>query len=245
MKLGEIVAPTIKELFIQRLEELILSGELRPGNPLPTEREIADEMKISKTTVHEGLRELIRLGFLETEGRKGVRVADYAQTGNLDTLLAIMRYRDGRLDSTTLRSMLDARGYLEYPAFEALAESHTPEDVARLTTLAEEAAHAAEISDDALAEALFRYHRTVTFLSGNTITPLILNAFLPACINSWKTHIRRVGREHCVRRLEEFTRCIEAGDGSGAVRLLREDHDGFIQELDSGVSRAEAARKRR
>ena len=71
MKLGEIVAPTIKELFVQRLEELILSGELRPGDPLPTEREIADEMKISKTTVHEGLRELIRLGFLETEGRKG------------------------------------------------------------------------------------------------------------------------------------------------------------------------------
>ena len=38
MKLGEIVAPTIKELFIQRLEELILSGELRPARFQPSGR---------------------------------------------------------------------------------------------------------------------------------------------------------------------------------------------------------------
>lgn len=231
MKLGEIVAPTIKELFVQRLEELILSGELKPGDPLPTEREIADEMKISKTTVHEGLRELIRLGFLETAGRKGVRVADYAQTGNLDTLLAIMRYRDGLLDPTTLKSLLDVRGYLEYPAFEILAQRRTQEDVNRLTVLTKEAAQAAQESEEALAEAMFRYHRTVAFLSGNTITPLILNAFLPACINSWKSHIRQVGRDHCIRRLEEFTHCIEIGDGSGATKLLQADHDGFVQGL--------------
>ena len=63
MAFREIVAPTVKELFIQQLEGMILSGELRPGDRLPTERELADEMKISKTVVHEGLRELHRLGF--------------------------------------------------------------------------------------------------------------------------------------------------------------------------------------
>ena len=62
MAFREIVAPTVKELFIQQLEGMILSGELRPGDRLPTERELEDEMKISKTVVHEGLRELHRLG---------------------------------------------------------------------------------------------------------------------------------------------------------------------------------------
>ena len=56
MAFREIVAPTVKELFVQQLEGMILSGELRPGDRLPTERELADEMKISKTVVHEGLR---------------------------------------------------------------------------------------------------------------------------------------------------------------------------------------------
>ena len=56
MAFHEIVAPTVKALFIQQIEGMILSGELRPGDRLPTERELADEMKISKTVVHEGLR---------------------------------------------------------------------------------------------------------------------------------------------------------------------------------------------
>ena len=34
MKYGEIVAPTIKELFVQRIEDMILSGELKPGDKL-------------------------------------------------------------------------------------------------------------------------------------------------------------------------------------------------------------------
>ena len=43
MKFGEIVAPSIKELFIQKIEGMILSGALKPGERLPTERELADE----------------------------------------------------------------------------------------------------------------------------------------------------------------------------------------------------------
>lgn len=96
MKFGEIIAPSIKELFIQKIEGMILSGALKPGERLPTERELADEMNISKTIVHEGIRELSRLGFLDVVSRKGVTVADYAQNGNLDTLMAIMKY-NGRL----------------------------------------------------------------------------------------------------------------------------------------------------
>ena len=53
MNFKEIKALSIKELFISQLEEMILSGELKPGDRLPSERELADEMNISKTIVHE------------------------------------------------------------------------------------------------------------------------------------------------------------------------------------------------
>ena len=121
MAFREIVAPTVKELFIQQLEGMILSGELRPGDRLPTERELADEMKISKTVVHEGLRELHRLGFLDIASRRGVTVADYAQTGSLETLRAIMDFHGGLPDAKTAGSILQLRYYLEGPAMEELA----------------------------------------------------------------------------------------------------------------------------
>ena len=83
MRFKEIVAPTIKELFVQQIEKMILSGQLRPGDRIPSERDLSEEMKISKTVVHEGIRELRRLGFVDVTSRRGVTVADYAQTGNL------------------------------------------------------------------------------------------------------------------------------------------------------------------
>lgn len=135
MVFREIVAPTVKELFVQQLEGMILSGELRPGDRLPTERELADEMKISKTVVHEGLRELHRLGFLDIASRRGVTVADYAQTGSLETLRAIMDFHGGIPDRKTALSILRLRYYLEAPAMEELAARHTAADMAALRAL--------------------------------------------------------------------------------------------------------------
>ena len=77
MKFKAINTLSIKELFISQIEEMILSGELKPGDKLPTERELADEMNISKTIVHDGIRELARIGFLDVISRKGIYVADY------------------------------------------------------------------------------------------------------------------------------------------------------------------------
>lgn len=40
MRFKEIVAPTIKELFVQQIEKMILSGQLRPGDRIPSERDL-------------------------------------------------------------------------------------------------------------------------------------------------------------------------------------------------------------
>ena len=157
MDFRPIVAPSIRELFIQQVEGAILSGQLKPGDRLPTERELADTMHISKTVVHEGLRELHRLGFLDIASRRGVTVADYAQTGSLETLMAIMDYHGGLPDEKTARSILRLRYYLEAPALRDLAASHTAADLDTLRALQRQAEEAPDTA--ALAQALFRYHR--------------------------------------------------------------------------------------
>lgn len=222
MEFKEIVAPSVKELFVNQLVGMILSGQLRPGDRLPTERELAEKTNISKTVVHEGIRELHRLGFLDVMSRKGITVADYAQTGNLDTLLAVMRYRGGQLDAKTNQSLLKVRLYLEGPAFEELAAHHTPEDIRKLEALQQEAVKASAEGCSAFAETLFRYHRTVAFLSGNSITPLIMNAFAPASLEFWRQYISLYGTEHCLKVLDTFTRYIRNGQGELASSALRE-----------------------
>ena len=216
MPFQQISAPSLRELFVQQLEGLILSGELRPGDRLPTERELADEMKISKTVVHEGLRELHQLGFLQVESRKGVTVADYAQTGSLETLMAIMDYHGGLPDKKTASSILDLRYFLEAPALRALQQK------------AEEASLSGV---GPLAEALLRYHRGVTFLSGNTITPLIFNAFARINLEFWSDYVRLEGIARSLHTLSRFTKLIEAGEGDAAAELLRQGLERFRAAL--------------
>ena len=232
MAFHEIVAPTVKAPFIQQIEGLILSGELRPGDRLPTERELADEMKISKTVVHEGLRELHRLGFLDIASRRGVTVADYAQTGSLETLTAIMDFHGGLPDGKTARSILQLRYYLEAPAMEELAARRSPSDIAALRALQRQAEEASTRDVQSLAEALFRYHRGVTFLSGNTITPLLFNAFTRVNLEFWKGYIRSEGVARCLERLAQFTEHIAAGDGAAAAQLLRTGLEEFMARME-------------
>lgn len=222
MDFKEINALSIKELFISQIEEMILSGELKPGDRLPSERELADKMNISKTIVHDGIRELSRIGFLDVVSRKGVYVADYTSTGNLDTLFAIIGYRGGMPDKKMINSLLDCRLYLECPALEILAENHTPEDIAQLKKLQDNVEAALAEDSKAFATALFIYRRTIVVLSGNCISPLVMNAFFTASISAWIDYSEFIGKENVYDTLVKTTQCIEDGCGEKAVELFQD-----------------------
>lgn len=231
MKFKPINTLSIKELFLTQIEELILSGELKPGDRLPTERELADEMNISKTIVHDGIRELSRIGFLDVISRKGVYVADYASTGNLDTMLAIIRYRGNMPDKKMITSLLDVRLYLECPALEKLCASCTAEDLSRLERIQEEMKKALDADIESFANLLFLYRRTIVVLSGNCISPLLMNAFFTASMAAWTDYCVFTGREETCRSLFMTTEYIRAGQAQAAVRLFRDHIEKYRQHL--------------
>ncbi|WP_334104712.1 winged helix-turn-helix domain-containing protein [Muricomes intestini] len=83
MEFSKITAPSLKDLFVQQLEEKILSGELPVGSKIPPERELAEKMRVSRAVVNGGINELSQKGFLEVLPRQGTYVADYSRNGNL------------------------------------------------------------------------------------------------------------------------------------------------------------------
>lgn len=220
MTFKKIDAPSMKELFLTQMEELILSGELRPGDKLPSERELADTMGISKTLVHEGIRDLSRRGFLDVASRKGVYIADYTSTGNLDTLFAMIRYRGGMPDRRLLISLLDTRLYLECPALRILCGRRNPADADKLSELLGAVRKAKGQDIETFASALFLYRRTVVTLTGNCISPLIMNAFFQSSITAWVDYCEYIGPARILEILSETTDCIRRGDADRAVELF-------------------------
>lgn len=222
MSFKKIDAPSIKELFLSQIEEMILSGELKPNDKLPPERELADTMGVSKTIVHEGIKELARMGFLDVVSRKGVYVADYASTGNIDTLFAIIRYRGGMPDKKMLVDLLDVRIYLECPAIVEVARRRDPEDIKKLELLLEDMHKALSSDIETFASTLFAYRKTLTSLSGNCISPLIMNAFFTGSISAWADYCEFIGRQNTYNILAQTTEYIRNGDAQKAVGLFTE-----------------------
>ena len=137
MEFAKLSAPSLKDLFVQQLQGMILSGALPVGTQLPPERVLAEQMQVSRTVVNSGLAELSGQGFLEVRPRQGTCVADYRRRGNLSTLIAIMQYKGGALGKEEIRSILEVRRALEeliiegYPTNAPLAHliMHDPEFV--------------------------------------------------------------------------------------------------------------------
>ncbi|MDE6980403.1 MAG: GntR family transcriptional regulator, partial [Lachnospiraceae bacterium] len=125
MEFQKISSPSLRELFVNQFEELILSGKLKIGEKLPPERQLAEEMQVSRAVVNSGIRELEKKGFLTVKSRSGTFVADYRQKGTIDTLLAIMNYRGGRLKSSEIRSILEIRIALDTLAVQLCIPSIT------------------------------------------------------------------------------------------------------------------------
>lgn len=230
MKFQAISAPTINELFENRLQDMILSGELAIGEKLPTEQELADAMHISKSTVHNGIKSLERKGFLRVTPRHGVHVANYPETGNLDTLVALLKRSGNRLDRQLVKSILQFRESVEGMAVRLLAAEHTTGHILRLRMYIDEFRKAAQGGAGLreLAELLFDYHLYIALKSGNTVIPMVLNGFHDVSLAFWQMWIRQTGTEDAALFLERFTAFIAANDGDAAMALYRESAAAFM-----------------
>ena len=98
MEFTKLSSPSLKDLFIKEIENLILSGKLSIGDKLPSERELAEQMGVSRIVINSGLNELAKAGFIEQKPRIGAYVADYRRTGTVETLLSILRFNGGRTE---------------------------------------------------------------------------------------------------------------------------------------------------
>ena len=63
------------QIVSRELRRMIKSGELRAGDQLPTEAELAQQFGVNRSTVREGIRQLENEGLVSREGRKRLTVS--------------------------------------------------------------------------------------------------------------------------------------------------------------------------
>ncbi len=181
--LKPLKAESLKQVFISRFEDLILTGRLAIGQKLPPERELALQLGVSRPVVHEGLVELAAKGLVKLRPRAGAVVSDYRKEGSLVILESLVNFQRGGLDPELLESLIRVRALVENETARLAALNRTDEhlEVFRGIVDAEESADPRHIEKVTALD--FEFHLTMGIASGNLVYPMLINSFRPVYMN--------------------------------------------------------------
>lgn len=224
MEFQKISSPSLRELFVQQIEHLILSGQLKIGEKLPSERQLAEMMQISRAVVNSGLAELEENGFIVVKPRSGTFVADYRQCGNLNTLMSIMKYNGGKIRDEEIRSLFEVRLALDTIVAKSCIDHISDEEIALLHKKVEAIKNASTNSE--ATQAAFDFQHQFALCSGNTLIPLIFQSFKPPIFTLWQRFCELYGIEFLYERNYKLWTFIQKHDTAGAIAWIEESiHD--------------------
>ena len=218
LKLAPIHVPKSSDVLADQLRKQILGGELAPGAPLPTERDLVLQTRLSRGSVREALRILEAEGLVSTRpGRLGGSVA--RQPGDESLAKYINLFVHGR--GISLKSVLQTREAIEPSLARLAALNRTAaerDDLVRATERVEQAYADTPLY---LAENV-KWHCAIAAASHNELLRAFMVAissmiYKASAIENFATEdIRRV----VIKAHRRILDAIVAGDGAAAERRM-------------------------
>lgn len=210
MEFRELVSPSLTDLFVEEMEHLILSGRLKAGEKLPTERELSAQMKISLSVVSSGIQRLADHGFVRVLPRQGAFVTDYVGEGNLNTLQAILAYGGDYFDPALNDAIIEFRKVAEVKIAEGACKCRSAESIERLEAAVTQLEQAETVPDQ--AEAAFGFHHRMAVDCGNLVYPCILMTFKPFYLSGYKSLFELDGTAKTVDYFNKIIRAVHSNN---------------------------------
>jgi len=213
--------------IVSQIEGLLERGELKPGDQLPPERQLAEQLTVSRASVREALRSLELLGIVETRAGGGTFVRR-AQPDDLARPLTSLIAR-----GHTIADVIDLRGLIEPAVAERAAQNITAEEIAELREIlvAQEGKVSAGVP---YGEEDTRFHEVIGTAARNELLVTVLGVIWDVLRSSREEWLLTEKRAHA--SLEAHRRilaALERHDGATA-RAAAADH---IRAVGEGILR--------
>ncbi len=143
MALQPVNRRSVPEDVFEQIVAEVLSGEMQPGQTLPSERRLAEVLGVSRPAVREAIKRVSAAGLVEVRQGDATTVRDFRRHAGLD-LLPRLLLQGGQLDISVARSIVEARLHNGPKVAELAAQRHRPE----LPALLDEAVGALEAETD-------------------------------------------------------------------------------------------------
>ncbi|MCQ8187805.1 FadR/GntR family transcriptional regulator [Streptomyces rugosispiralis] len=202
----------------RRLLQYLLSGDLTPGQRIPSERALAEALDVGRSTLREAIKSLSLLGLLEQRVGDGT----YLSRSSSDLLPQVIEW-GLLLGEQRLEDLLEARWYLEVQLAGWAAQRRSPEQLERLREITERM-RAAGNDFDAYVQADIEFHLLLAEASGNSVLGnMLIN--VRSLLQAWASRvIHRAGEtESSLAMHEPILAAVEKGDAK-AARAAMEAH---------------------
>lgn len=227
------MATRVSDVVHAHLLRLIVSGRVGPGERLPPERTLADDLEVSRSAVREAVQRLGQEHLVTMRQGDGTRVEDLHRVGGPSLLPVLLQTPDG-LDRDLADDVLELRRVIGMDMAELAATGASSRTVDRLGQVLADLG-GARTDDERLAATITWWDRVVeaadnlalrltanaTFAAGNLVLAAAPDAFPPGPAPSGCTRLLGAvasGRSDLAR--------------SAADDLLTDDRDRVLQSLD-------------
>lgn len=214
---------TASETIAVRIRNAILDGSLKPGDRLGSSNELAEQFNVSRLTIRDALKKLESLGCVHI--RVGSAGGTWVGSSNL------ARYVDAvavqlKLEGVTPQEMIEAQLAIECTTAELAAKNATPEEIARIKDLLQEAGTK---KNDPLAftEAGMAFHHAVAEGAHNRVLFAQLHTLRYVIHSAYSKERKPEITDRVLTEHQHILDLIEAHDGAGARQAMFEHLNGI------------------
>jgi GntR family transcriptional regulator, transcriptional repressor for pyruvate dehydrogenase complex len=170
--------PTLPDRVASKLLELISNAALKPGDRLPSERDLGDRFGVSRTVVREAIRSLAAKGVLDVRTGSGATVARVNVDRASEALRLYVQTSHGDVNGVTYEQINDVREMIEIKVARMAATLASDPDRARLSAIHQEfCAHADE--PDIACKLDVAFHRAIAESVHNPLFLIMLDSIEP------------------------------------------------------------------
>ncbi len=199
----------------QRIRQYIAERDIQPGMRLPSERELAEQLAVSRGAIREALRELQIIGMVEKQPRSGTFIRSLSPA-------AALGFDWDEVDAESVRQIFEMRMIIE-PRCAALAAARAADDEIQTLrqTLDEMQRAIADEAIEAFRASDKRMHYVITRATGNQYLIQLLEAMTNALEQSVRISLRIPGQmERALAGHQQIVTAIENRQAEWAAAAM-------------------------
>ena len=232
---NQIQSERLYERIIEQIEQRLLAGDLKVGDRLPPERDLAEQFGVSRTAVREAVKALRQKGLVEVQPGRGTFITNGTSQVMRHSLGLLMKISgtDGSANLVEVREIIE-------PGIAALAATRADEE--HIMTMREAVATMDEAlkDPDKFIEADLDFHLALAEATQNALIPTLIDSVVDL-LRVQRARIFRVeggpqrGQVYHKRILEAIVQHDPAGARNAMrahLRQVREDSEASAAEAD-------------